>query len=175
MKKNFVIAIDGPAGVGKSTTARRVAYQLGVAYIDSGAFYRAFTLQLLRHGVQPDDEKAVKELLRNTRILSISSKDGTHIHLDGRDVTQEIRSHEVTESVSQASEFSAVRDYVTSQLRLLAAKSSAVVEGRDIGTAVFPNADLKVFLAASVDERARRRHLELAQAGVESNLAAIRA
>lgn len=166
MHDNFVIAIDGPAGSGKSTVAKMVAARLGALYLDSGALYRAVTLLVLRHKLAPGrDTDPIVELLKSSTIELNNSDKGTFIFLDGEDVTSEIRSQEVTALVSEVSENLAIREVVTGRLHDLAQFRSVVMDGRDIGTVVFPAADLKIFLTASLAERARRRHLELQQCG----------
>lgn len=161
MRKKIIIAIDGPAGSGKSTTAKLVAKRLDISYIDSGAIYRAYTLETIRQGVQPDDEKAISQLLEQTRVEIENSADGSLIFLNQQDATDEIRQHEVTAKVSSVSEQPRVREAVNRALRQIAANRSVVVDGRDIGTVVFPHANLKIYLDASIEERAKRRYKEL--------------
>jgi cytidylate kinase len=170
LKKRFVIAIDGPAGSGKSTTARLVAKRLGFMYIDSGALYRAFTLEALNKGISLDDEDALVVLLNRTKFDIENAENDCLVFLNGKDVTNDIRSQEVTAHVSVVSEYPKVREVITQKQREIADDHSVVVEGRDIGTVVFPDADLKIFMDASVKERARRRFEELRSKGIRTNL-----
>ncbi|MFQ5864102.1 MAG: (d)CMP kinase [bacterium] len=170
MKKRFVITIDGPAGSGKSTTARLVAKRLGFLYIDSGALYRAFTLEVLNQGISVDDEEALVTLLGRTRFEIANSENGCKIFLNGKDVTNDIRSQEVTANVSIVSEYPKVREVITQKQREIADRHSVVLEGRDIGTVVFPDADLKFFMVASLRERAKRRFSELQSKGIKTKL-----
>ena len=154
-----IVAIDGPAGAGKSTIARALAVRLGVPYLDTGAMYRAVTCAALRHNIDPADEAAIVALC--SRIVIEVARDA--VTVDGRDVTAEIRSTEVNAAVSIVAALSGVRSLLREQQRAwVAAKGGAVVEGRDIGTVVFPDATLKVFLTASPLVRAQRR---VAQSG----------
>jgi cytidylate kinase len=149
-----VVAIDGPSGSGKSTIARGIACALGLAVLDTGAMYRAVAVAALRHGVALDDEQACADLARNHEIAVEAG--GTTI--DGRDVSAEIRGPEATTAVSTVAAHPAVRSVLVAQQRAWVERhGGGVVEGRDIGTVVFPNAPLKVFLTASDEERARRR------------------
>jgi cytidylate kinase len=149
----MVIAIDGPAGAGKSTVARALAARLGFTYLDSGAMYRCVALAGLRRGADLDDAGAMAELARSVSI----SLDGDRVELDGEDVGAEIREPEVTEASSRVSVHPGVREAMVERQRELIAAGSYVAEGRDIGTVVSPDSPLKVFLTASAEERARRR------------------
>ncbi len=163
--KKIAIAIDGPAGSGKTTTARMVAERLGFVHIDTGAMYRALTLKVLRAGVPLEDRDRIRETAEKTRIL-LARRDGRNrVYLDGRDVTEDIRSQEVTRHVSLVSSYGEVREILVRLQRELAREGGVVLEGRDIGTVVLPDAELKIFLVASLPERARRRSRELAEAG----------
>lgn len=170
MSERVIITIDGPAGSGKSTTARLVAKRLGFLYIDSGAIYRAFTLAALRNQVPVTHEDGLAQLLKKINIRVENSSNGNLIFLDGQEVTHEIRSREVAAKVSRVSEHSKVRAVITQKIRELAKKQSAVIEGRDIGTVVFPNADLKFFMKASLEERAKRRLKEYELKGISEQL-----
>ena len=150
----MVVAIDGPAGVGKSTVARTCAEAVGFLYISSGSFYRAITLAVLDAEAAPDDPAAVIGVARKCRL---ELRDG-HLELDGCSVEKRIRSDEVDAWVAPHSAIPQVREIVNRRLREIAARGDAVVEGRDIGTVVFPDAELKVFLDADVSTRAARRH-----------------
>lgn len=156
MTEEVLIAIDGPAGSGKSTVASAVAERLGLPYLDTGAMYRTFTLKVLRLGIPVESEDLLAELAEETKI---ELSDG-RVRLDGEDVTAEIRTPEVDASVSAVAAHAAVRKIMVRLQRGIAA-TGAVVEGRDIGTVVLPDARLKIFLVASPEERARRRHAEL--------------
>ncbi|MCR2803037.1 (d)CMP kinase [Paenibacillus soyae] len=155
------IAIDGPAGAGKSTVARMVAGQLGYVYIDTGAMYRAVTLSAQRLAIAFEQESALSELLSGLRIKLEPGPNGQSIFVNGEDVTQEIRSREVTRQVSYFAASGVVRGVLSAMQREMAARKGVVMDGRDIGTHVLPDAELKVFLTASVKERAARRFKEL--------------
>lgn len=170
-----IVAIDGPAGAGKSTVASLVAQALGLLYLDTGAMYRAVTWLVLQAGVPLNDEPAVAELVANSEISFAGLASGTdasqsptpkaQILINGQDVTQAIRSLEVTANVSAISAQPAVRQLLVKQQQNFGKKGGLVAEGRDIGTQVFPDAELKIFLTASVQERARRRHQDIEQQG----------
>ncbi|HEX9615184.1 MAG TPA: (d)CMP kinase, partial [Bacteroidota bacterium] len=164
--KNLVIAIDGPAASGKSTTARLVARRLGYLHIDTGAMYRALTLRILRENVSVDDEPKVSRLAEQTNIVLRRTEDGNRVLLMGEDVTEEIRKPQVTKHVSTVSSYRNVRAVLVKKQRSLAREGGVVLEGRDIGTVVLPDADLKIFMVANVAERARRRKRDLHEAGV---------
>ncbi len=152
----MVIAIDGPAGAGKSTVARAVATALGFTYLDSGAMYRCVALAGLERGADLDDGEAMTALARSLRI----GLDGERVELDGRDVSTAIRSGRVTEASSRVSVHLGVREAMVAEQRRLIGAGRYVAEGRDIGTVVSPESPLKVFLTASAEERARRRALQ---------------
>lgn len=158
-----VIAIDGPAGTGKSTTARQVARRLGWRYIDSGAFYRVAALLALRHGLDlaaPADRGRLRDVLEEADIRQEVLGGISHVRVEGEDVTVEIRTPAVTAIVSRVADDTELREIVNSGLRRQVGDRPAVIDGRDIGTVVFPDAFLKVFLVASLEERARRRMAE---------------
>jgi cytidylate kinase len=157
MKKSLVIAIDGPAGAGKSTVAQMLAARLGLSYVDSGATYRAAALKVLESGVAPEEETAVAELIAGTEIDFRMDQSQVAVFLDGRDVTQAIRTPEVTLAAAQVSRQPEVRRKLIALQRTFVRGKGVVMEGRDIGTVVFPDAPLKIFLKADVEERARRR------------------
>lgn len=165
------VAIDGPAASGKSTLARELAARLGYLFFDTGVMYRAATLAALRRGVPIDDEEAVTDLVRRIEIdVRPPSKDNGRAYdvlLDGEDVTWEIRSPEVDAHVSKVSAYRGVRETLTARQREIALRGNVVMVGRDIGTVVLPEADLKIYLVASVEERARRRYLECLERGEE--------
>ena len=166
----MIVAIDGPAGSGKSTTARRVADALGYVHIDTGAMYRAVTLQALREGVNLKDDNALAAVARSVEIRLERGDGATVVRLNGVDVSKDIRSSEIDLNVSRVSEVAGVRDETVRQQREMAANLDVVMEGRDIGTVVFPNAEVKVYLVASVEERAKRRQKELALRGIAHDL-----
>jgi cytidylate kinase len=157
---HVVVAIDGPAGSGKSTVARRVAELAGLRYLDTGATYRALTLALLRRGVPPEDPRAVADAAKSVDLtleLAPGDTGAARVLLDGVPVGPELRSSQVNAAVSAVSAVPAVRELLVARQRSLAGLGGIVVEGRDIGTVVWPGADVKVFLTASDSERARRR------------------
>ncbi|MBO1910314.1 (d)CMP kinase [Sporosarcina sp. 6E9] len=164
------IAIDGPAAAGKSTIAKIAAEKLGYTYIDTGAMYRALTHKALKLGIHINDGKKLEELLRETTIELAPGVKGQVVLLDGVDVSEEIRTLEVTNSVSAVSAHSGVRKLMVEKQQVLGSKSSVVMDGRDIGTDVLPGAELKIFMTASVEERAERRHIENSKRGIESSL-----
>lgn len=157
----IIIALDGPAGSGKSSTARAVAAQLGYRHLDSGAFYRAITFAALRAGLQPDTWDALtRETLDRLDVRGEPSGAAYRMTVGGRDVTREIRAPEVNANVSRMAAVPAVRDWLMAALRAAGERGGLVADGRDIGTVVFPDAELKAFLVADAEERARRRLLE---------------
>lgn len=164
------IAIDGPAGAGKSTISKRAAAELGFIYIDTGAMYRAVALFMLRQGIDTkNDEKGIEALLSRVDI-DICHVDGEQrVFLCGEDVSDKIRTPEVSVGASNVAVFPAVRTKLTELQRGLANKYNVIMDGRDIGTCVLPDAEVKIFLTASVDARAQRRLLELTEKGIESN------
>jgi cytidylate kinase len=155
----IVIAIDGPAGAGKSTIARRVAARLGFIYIDSGAMYRAVALWALRENLDPGDMHRMEQLAQAADI-SLDAE-GPRVHLNGEDVTDAIRAPEISMAASEVAAIPGVRRALVEKQRAIGAQFNVVMEGRDIGSVVFPHADLKVFLDAEPQERARRRAAEL--------------
>jgi cytidylate kinase len=167
--KRLTIAIDGPAGAGKSTVAQKVAKTLGYVYIDTGAMYRSITWKALHEGIDFADHEAIAEVARLTTIALIPPADLTgkqHVLVDGHDVTAEIRLPEVSQRVSGVASLPAVREVLTAQQQAMGAAGGVVMDGRDIGTVVFPLAEAKIFLTASTTERARRRWAELMSQGI---------
>lgn len=160
MTEPLVIAIDGPAGAGKSTVAQKLAARLGLTYVDSGATYRAAALKVLASGVSPEDEPSVARVIAETTIQFASCTPEPCVILDGKDVTQKIRTPEVTLAAAKVSRLPEVRKKLIQLQRDLGREKGVVMEGRDIGTVVFPNAPLKIFLRADVEERARRRLMQ---------------
>ncbi|ADL12558.1 (d)CMP kinase [Acetohalobium arabaticum] len=165
MQSDIVITIDGPAGAGKSTVAKRVAEQLGIIYIDTGAMYRALTLKALREDIDLNNEDELAHLAHRTEI-ELEKIDGEDkVLLDEEDVTEEIRSQKVSNYVSVVAKVSSVREELVNLQQEMASNKGVIMDGRDIGTVVLPDADLKIFLTASVEERARRRYEELKEKG----------
>lgn len=172
MQKFIIIAIDGPAASGKSTLAKYLADKLNLLYVDTGAMYRAVTYHALKNNIV-DDEKAIVDSLKKINI-SLSYNNGlTSVFIDGVDVTDKIRTHEVNSKVSDVSKIKDVRTQLVKLQQEFSRKNNLIVEGRDTTTVVFPNADLKIFLTADVKERARRRHLEFKEKGVVLELAEV--
>lgn len=169
-KRGIVIAIDGPAGSGKSTTAQCVASRLGYLYLDTGAMYRALGLALTRRGLSPDDEAAAAGTAAALAFDFRLEDGGQRVLIDGEDVTGEIRSADVSDAASRVAVHTAVRKILVARQQELGREGGIVLEGRDTGTAVFPEAELKIFLVADVVERARRRHRELLDCGVRTDL-----
>lgn len=163
--RKIVIAIDGPAASGKSTTAKLVARRLGYLHIDTGAMYRAITLRVLEEKIALDDVKSIRSVAERSKVRLERIDHANRVLLDGRDVTKEIRSREVTRAVSMISSYQPVRDVLVREQRRIAKNGGVVLEGRDIGTVVLPKADLKIFMVASAGERATRRKKELEQSG----------
>lgn len=158
------IAIDGPSGAGKSTLARRLAAKLGYIYVDTGALYRAIALFMLRSGAETEEE--IIAGLAGLEV-SLTQEEGVqHVFVNGEDVSARIRTPEVTMKASAVSAIPAVREFLFSQQQQIAAESSVVMDGRDIGTVVLPNADVKIFLTASPEKRAMRRYLEMQEKNI---------
>jgi CMP/dCMP kinase len=170
MNKRISIAIDGPAAAGKSTVAKILAEKLSYLYIDTGAMYRALTYRALQNGVDLNDENQLINLLKDTYIELKPSKSGQLVYVNGENVTDVIRQAEVTNSVSIVAKHKLVREEMVSRQRVFARNGGVVMDGRDIGTHVLPNAEVKIFLKASVDERAKRRHAENIARGFESDI-----
>ncbi|MDS9470807.1 (d)CMP kinase [Sporosarcina pasteurii] len=173
MLDRLKIAIDGPAAAGKSTIAKITAEKLGYTYIDTGAMYRALTYKALKESIDINDGEALGELLEQTEILLVPLENGQAVKLDGVDVSEAIRTAEVTAAVSQVSAHNQVRELMVEKQRNLGRQSGVVMDGRDIGTHVLPNAELKVFMTASVEERALRRYEENKKRGIHSSLEAL--
>ena len=164
--KNLVIAVDGPAGAGKSTIAKIIAKDLNINYIDTGAMYRAITYKCLSNNIDINNEEAVKEIAKQT---DIDFKDN-NIYLDGKIVNDEIRTIEVSNNVSNVAKIKEVRYLMVDVQREIGKRNSVILDGRDIGSYVFPNADYKFFLVATPEERGKRRHKELTEKGYEVSL-----
>lgn len=166
MSRRVVVAIDGPAGAGKSTIARAIAARLGYIYIDTGAMYRALALWAIRAGIALDDPHKLDELARHAHIEFAAASDT--VLLNGEDVSAAIRERPVSEAASKVSTYTGVRRAMVEEQRRMAAGASVVMEGRDIGTVVFPDADVKIFLDASPIVRAGRRTGELREKGIDA-------
>jgi len=171
VSRRLVIAIDGPSGAGKSTAGRALARKLGYVFLDTGAMYRALALKALLAGVPLDAEDELAELARRTRIELAGN--GDLVTLDGRDVSGAIRTQEVSAAASRVSTHPKVRRLMVARQQELGRPGGVVLDGRDVGTVVFPDADLKFYLDADARRRAERRHAELAAAGVTSDVDAI--
>ena len=171
----MIIAIDGPAASGKSTTSRGVATRMGITYLDTGAMYRAITLGLMEHGVSFKALGSITEFLDTVNIYFGDSNSDNMIFLNDRSVTDQIRSSTVTEKVSEVSAINVVRDSMVQIQREIADNTDCVLEGRDIGTVVFPNADFKFFLVAGLEIRALRRQKDLNKIGEKKTIDEIKA
>lgn len=163
----YNIAIDGPAGAGKSTIAKLVAKEKGFIYVDTGAMYRGLAVHFLKEGIHPEEKEKIAEACKNAKI-EIGYENGfQHIYLNGEDITQLLRKEEVGNMASVSSAVPAVREKLLDLQRNLAKEKDVVMDGRDIGTHILPNADVKVFLTASVETRAKRRYDELKEKGTD--------
>lgn len=165
----ITIAIDGPASSGKSTVAKQIARDFNLIYIDTGAMYRSITLKALSENIDVKNEMKLFNLLKDTEIQFSKEKNEQFVYLDGKDVTVSIRDNEVTNAVSVVSAHEKVRSEMVSRQREMAKEKSVIMDGRDIGTVVLPDATVKIFLNASVEERAKRRHKENLEKGFESD------
>lgn len=166
---DYKIAIDGPASSGKSTIAKLLADKYSLVYVDTGAMYRTLTYLALKNNVPVGTEKLLLDLLNKTTISFKKIEEGQLVYADDEDVTDAIRSHEVTNNVSEVSAFGKIREELVSRQQEIANDTGVVMDGRDIGTVVLPDADVKIFLVASVEERAERRYLENKEKGIDSD------
>lgn len=171
--KIIIVAIDGPAGSGKSTVSKLVAKKLGFLYLDTGAMYRALTLKAMRSRMNLEDERALTDLAKSTRI-GLEERSKLHVFLDGEDVSIAIRTPEVTNNVKYIARVPGVRHEMVALQRSIGSKQAAILEGRDIGTVVFPDADYKFYLDARPEERAKRRLKDMVEIGAKSDVEKIK-
>ena len=169
-----IVAIDGPAGAGKSTVARRVARELGMAFLDTGAMYRAATWRALKEGIAMDDPDALTASTSSMKYALMGDEGAPRVMVDGQDMTKQIRTHEVTDNIRHLDGIPGLRAHLVALQREIASRRPTVAEGRDMGTVVFPDAKCKVFLDASLDSRTRRRAGELGGAADDVDLARLR-
>lgn len=162
----MIIAIDGPAGSGKSTISKEISEELGITYLDTGAMYRLFTLKVLKEGVSFNESEKIRELLENLNI----NIENDRFYLDGEDVTEKIRTYQVSDNVSKIAALKEVREKMVLLQREFSKSKDVILDGRDIGTVVFPDADIKIFLVADPMERAKRRYRELKKKGEDVSL-----
>ena len=166
-RKRLTIAIDGPSGAGKSTVARFLAKRLGYVYIDTGAMYRSVALRVKEKGISPEDELALNQLASSLHITFVTEGEQTRVCCDGEDITSAIRSPEISRLASSISKQQGVREALVQMQREMGKEGGVILEGRDIGTVVFPDADVKFYLDAKSDERVRRRYHEMVEKGVK--------
>ncbi|HUL31599.1 MAG TPA: (d)CMP kinase [Thermodesulfobacteriota bacterium] len=169
MKKKLTVAIDGPSGAGKSTVARSLATRLGYVYIDTGAMYRSLAVWAKKRGIPPEDELTLSQLAFSIRIRFARGKRQTRVYCEGEDVTEAIRTPEISRLASSISKQKGVREALVQMQREMGKKGGVVLEGRDIGTVVFPDADAKFYLDADSSERARRRYDEMVGKGEKAD------
>lgn len=169
-KKGLQVAIDGPASAGKSTVAKIVAKNFNYIYVDTGAMYRSITYKAIQNNINLNDENKIVELLHKTKITFTPGNPVQHVFIDGEEVTDKIRSEKVTNNVSTVAALSLIRRELVKRQQEIAKDGGVIMDGRDIGTTVLPNADLKIFLIASVKERAERRYIENQKKGINITL-----
>lgn len=167
---SYKIAIDGPSAAGKSTISKLLSKELGYVYIDTGALYRAVALYLIRHKINPDDEQAIKQVINDIDVDLKYKNDEQVVLLNGENVNRYLRTNEISQAASKSSVFKSVRDRLLSLQRKIANENSCVMDGRDIASRVLPDANLKIFLTASVDSRAKRRFDENISKGIICDL-----
>jgi cytidylate kinase len=170
---SFIIAIDGPAASGKSTTAKFLAKKMNFLYIDTGAMYRAATFLCLEKNLDIENEEEIAEAVKNHKIALELTETGTKTLLDSQDISDKIRTREVTKNVFHIAGNAKVREHLVSLQREMSKSANVILDGRDIGTVVFPNADLKIFMVATVEERAKRRLLEFETKGEKVELSTL--
>ncbi|MGM9551553.1 MAG: (d)CMP kinase [Clostridia bacterium] len=168
------IAIDGPAGAGKSTISKFVATKLGFLYIDTGAMYRAIGYKAIKQGFDLSDESSIDQMAKDTKIELKITDVGQNIFLDGKNVSDKIRSAEVSMAASKVSAIKGVRETLVKLQREIAGSNNVVMDGRDVGTVVLPDAEIKIFLTASVEDRAMRRYIEMREKGIETSYQAVK-
>jgi cytidylate kinase len=169
-RKGLTIAIDGPSGAGKSTVARSLAERLGYTYIDTGAMYRSVALRVKEKGISIEDKFALNQLASSLQIAFFTEKEQTHVLCDGEDITEAIRTPEISRLASSISKQKGVREALVQMQREMGKEGGVILEGRDIGTVVFPDADVKFYLDADSDERVRRRYEEMVEKGVKVDI-----
>ena len=170
MNNFYAIAVDGPSGAGKSTLSRRCAAAFGFIYVDTGAIYRSIALAAYRKGINRENEAELMEMLPQTEVkMAYDEKGEQRMYLNGEDVSKEIRLPEISACASQVSAHAKVREYLLEMQRKMARENNVIMDGRDIGTVVLPDAQLKIFLTASSEARAKRRLLELQQKGIDTD------
>jgi cytidylate kinase len=169
MKRKLVITVDGPAGVGKSSVSKALSKRISYIYLDTGALYRTVAFSVVKAGISPDDQKTVSELCGNLDISLKVGDAGVKIFADGEDVTKKIRTEEIGILASKVSAIPEVRKALLPIQRKMARPGGVIAEGRDMGTVVFPDADVKFFIKAQLQERTKRRYMQLARRGVEAD------
>ena len=169
MKKKLTVAIDGPSGAGKGTVAKALAKRLGYSYIDTGAMYRTVALKAKENGISAEDDDALYHWVSSIDMTFVTAGEETHVLCSGEDITEAIRSPEISMLASDISKKKGVREALVEKQREMGRDGGVVLEGRDIGTVVFPNADVKFYLDARTEERARRRFKELIEKGIEAD------
>ncbi|MEW5736603.1 MAG: (d)CMP kinase [Thermodesulfobacteriota bacterium] len=173
MKKKPIVTIDGPSGAGKTTVSRELARRLGFSYVDTGALYRGLAVMAKRAGVAPDDDDGLSGLCQGLTLRFVPGPDGSRLTANSEDLTDLLRTPEISMMASAVSARPVVRRWLLSVQRDLGREGGAVFEGRDMGTVIFPEADVKFFLSADIEVRAGRRHLELMQKGADVSLASV--
>jgi len=171
---NFIIAIDGPAGSGKTTTAKNVAQRMNIIYLDTGAMYRAVAYYIINKGIDILDEDAISKELKNINIELKNIDNEMLIFLNGEDISTKIRNEKISQGASKISTLKSVRDFLVDKQREIGNNNSIVAEGRDMGTVVFPNADLKIFMDCSIEKRAIRRYNEYKEKNINLSLETIK-
>ncbi|MBR3002180.1 MAG: (d)CMP kinase, partial [Clostridia bacterium] len=166
---SFVVAIDGPAGTGKGTVTKIVAEKLNLIYIDTGAMYRAVTLKALKNNIMPDEIQKIEGILKDISITLNRQDSKQQVLLDGEDITEEIRTTQVDNYVAKFAAVKLIRDKMTPLQREMKSQGNIIMEGRDVGTIVFPDAEVKIYLDATVEERANRRYKQNIEKGIECN------